>query len=76
VNRSADLVEAVFPTRGMAMFRSQKALPPASTSWLTLARSAWTRLRAGQDRQRRVRVVRELQGVLGRLGADQGLVMA
>jgi restriction system protein len=75
----ARLVEAVFQARGMATFRSPEG-PDAGIDVLAGAGPL------GMDPPRvcvqvktgsvDVRVVRELQGVLGRLGADQGLVVA
>jgi restriction system protein len=75
----ARLVEAVFQARGMATFRSPEG-PDAGID--VLAGSG----PLGMDAPRicvqvktgsaDVRVVRELQGVLGRLGANQGLVVA
>jgi restriction system protein len=75
----ARLVEAVFQARGMTTFRSPEG-PDAGIDVLAGAGPL------GMDAPRvcvqvktgsvDVRIVRELQGVLGRLGADQGLVVA
>lgn len=75
----ARLVEAVFQARGMKTFRSPEG-PDAGIDVLAGAGPL------GMDPPRvcvqvktgsaDVRVIRELQGVLGRLGADQGLVVA
>jgi restriction system protein len=77
----ARLVEALFQARGMATFRSPEG-PDAGID--VLAGSGplgmdppriCVQVKSGGT-QVDVRIVRELQGVLSRIGADQGLVVA